>query len=1276
MRQRLFHFSLRGLFAIGLIVSMAACKSGSEVDTLVGAISDPSAIGNSALSFTPNNYDFGALAVGLSLDRTIVIRNITKVDLFMSSVTDASTHFSVVSDNCPRAPLSLVGGATCEAVVRFKPLQAGSQEMALLATYGTAAEASTYYTSTGSLKGKGISPLTFAGATSISPVTTKTITLNWSANSDAIAFLVYSVTGGLATLEKTILNIGGTVASTSVTGLTPSAAYTYRVRAVDVLGQSDDNVVDLAVTTDQVGTLTTAPHTASEGMTATLDLSGLCNDNDPVDVNVPAFTIASQTSANANPNCSIVGQNLSCTPAYKTGHASWSETIAIYCTVNESNTSTVNFALTVNDVNLPSEIGDITNQSGVLAGTAISPIDANAAADTQDDGDPYTYSCYYDTTVDGTVSTASPCSNLSGSAMAYSFNAGTGALTWTPGYVQGGYTYEFKMIATDGFTSASDLFSIQVIPAVPIIQHTTAGNRIFATDYLDQLAVLNVDFGNVRTGAASDAGMSYTCYYDNSVDGTVAATTPCSSLPGVANFATFMTDGVFAWTPSAAVFGPFEIKVTGTNAAGSASEIYIVDVRAPYSMTNLLSYWDAAFATLSGNGLNSPATTNFVNLTTGGVSYDGTLSNFGFTNSSGWTGDNGSTISTPATGPYRLAFDGTNDKVSFGTGINGQSSLLFDTWIRPANAAALGKVLIDNSDSSNHGFKLLQSRSVPGALELQVGQKSYYDEVMADSPAAYFRLDTYNDFFDATGTNGKSANSTGVSRTTGALASFGSDPDSATSFSNGWVTYPDSASLSITGNSTYEAWIKPTSVSGSTTIIHKDNHFTFALVGNTLTFAHSGNWSYANTNTGGPYGTLVTNVWQHVAVVHTVGVGYVFYLNGVQAGNAFPNAGAMADNASPLCIGSYSCASAYFPGAIDEVAIYPSALSNVRIAAHYAARNRPLCRTSSILSTSSWHHVSGLFDGVTGNLQLYVNGQQECTTTVAGAAISASPSALGLGADTSGGNAWSGEIGEFRVYSSATSTPIATNFVATSGKYSQYVPRTNMKLWLRADATSYTPPQTVAEWRDLSGNGFHVTQATAGARPTLTANAINTSMPAMIFDGTDDRLFNASWDGLSGATKASMFFVVKNANPALSKVFVSDTSSYLRLQTYQSTGNRWIFSTGTSGYDYYLISDSTVPTDTWQIVEIIFDGSLTGNANRSKFFVNGTQSTVDYRSQTVPATLGSAGAQTLNIGSWTDGGYNPPAGFAEAMIYRDALTSADRQRVERYLGAKYGITVP
>jgi hypothetical protein len=75
--------------------------------------------------------------------------------------------------------------------------------------------------------------------------------------------------------------------------------------------------------------------------------------------------------------------------------------------------------------------------------------------------------------------------------------------------------------------------------------------------------------------------------------------------------------------------------------------------------------------------------------------------------------------------------------------------------------------------------------------------------------------------------------------------------------------------------------------------------------------------------------------WHHVAIVFERNAGIVIYVDGTSAVNAGAVAGDIG-NAGPLLIGK-STGYPYFKGDLDEVAVYPSALSAERIRAHHAA---------------------------------------------------------------------------------------------------------------------------------------------------------------------------------------------------------------------------------------------------------------------------------------------------------------------------------------------------
>jgi hypothetical protein len=81
---------------------------------------------------------------------------------------------------------------------------------------------------------------------------------------------------------------------------------------------------------------------------------------------------------------------------------------------------------------------------------------------------------------------------------------------------------------------------------------------------------------------------------------------------------------------------------------------------------------------------------------------------------------------------------------------------------------------------------------------------------------------------------------------------------------------------------------------------------------------------------------LALNQWSHVVVTKS-GATVKLYINAVDSTGAVVNA-TLADTTSALNIGrDVAFPAQYFNGRIDEVAVYPTALSAARVAAHYAA---------------------------------------------------------------------------------------------------------------------------------------------------------------------------------------------------------------------------------------------------------------------------------------------------------------------------------------------------
>lgn len=217
-------------------------------------------------------------------------------------------------------------------------------------------------------------------------------------------------------------------------------------------------------------------------------------------------------------------------------------------------------------------------------------------------------------------------------------------------------------------------------------------------------------------------------------------------------------------------------------------------------------------------------------------------------------------------------------------------------------------------------------------------------------------------------------------------------------------------------------------------------------------------------------------------------------------------------------------------------------------------------------------------------------------------------------------------------------------------------PSASLALHVKADVGAYsdagtTPVAdggTVQQWNDQSGNDRHLSQATAGKRPTYRAGILN-GLPVLEFDGTADCLrtaavalnqpthvlvafrivaFNASryyWDGLAGDTRAFLC-----ANP-----------------THRI-------------YAGAFLNGTTPTTGTWYVVETLFNGAS------SRYRLN--------EAAAATGNAGAAAASGLTLGSYGDGAQAfANIQVAELLLYSAALSDADVTLARDYLNGKYAI---
>lgn len=253
-------------------------------------------------------------------------------------------------------------------------------------------------------------------------------------------------------------------------------------------------------------------------------------------------------------------------------------------------------------------------------------------------------------------------------------------------------------------------------------------------------------------------------------------------------------------------------------------------------------------------------------------------------------------------------------------------------------------------------------------------------------------------------------------------------------------------------------------------------------------------------------------------------------------------------------------------------------------------------------------------------------------------------------------------------------SPLAGRLGPLGAAPHRFVPSdlTGLIAWWDAGILGLADGASVSSWADRAGVQANATSP-SGKRPLYKANILN-SLPVVRFSSVTAGDY-LTWVSSSLLVTSRTAFLV--ASPTLPSALVRPWLS-------NATGN-WYFSvtgdatTGSMHGSYanasnaqvtYASSAGTVASATtavfcWQI-------STAGSNVTRSLYKNGTL----LSSVTLATGHATPTATTWYLGNFTTSTANPFVGdVAEAIVYDLALIDVDRQRVERYLGNKYNVTV-
>lgn len=227
------------------------------------------------------------------------------------------------------------------------------------------------------------------------------------------------------------------------------------------------------------------------------------------------------------------------------------------------------------------------------------------------------------------------------------------------------------------------------------------------------------------------------------------------------------------------------------------------------------------------------------------------------------------------------------------------------------------------------------------------------------------------------------------------------------------------------------------------------------------------------------------------------------------------------------------------------------------------------------------------------------------------------------------------------------------------------------------DASTLTVTgSAVSSWRDRGGSGRSVDQATTSLQPSYSTLSIN-SRPAVVFDATNDVLVGNSVSyGITGAR--SVFTVVRTTAAVTSGACTDGAGQYLLdrntansnpLTSIKAVSGRWVVQTRLdNGGSLGCAPASSGVT-------------ITANAATLVELVQSTSSITLFGNGTSIGSLSVSGTNTMqpiSVGRHGDQSGSPtlPGAVGEILVFSKDLTATERQIVERYLGWKWGITVP
>lgn len=200
----------------------------------------------------------------------------------------------------------------------------------------------------------------------------------------------------------------------------------------------------------------------------------------------------------------------------------------------------------------------------------------------------------------------------------------------------------------------------------------------------------------------------------------------------------------------------------------------------------------------------------------------------------------------------------------------------------------------------------------------------------------------------------------------------------------------------------------------------------------------------------------------------------------------------------------------------------------------------------------------------------------------------------------------------------------------------------------------------VVTWYDQSGNGLHITNATAAQQPIIVSNGVliqTNNKPSVRFDGTDDRL-----------TRASML---------LSKNVINVVSVQKFVSIADTTQMSLTITEGGGGRQIYFPYRTVLGFEFWYTPTGLPQEIVTANTNQNlwELFNNGTNAQFYNNSVAFGASVAnvnSVSTANFHMGSFSSGAINANVEHQELIIWNIDQTG-NRTAIESNVNGYYSI---